>query len=81
MPGRPPGAQWANAIIGHFILFEQDRFLTIPVDLRALGVSAGFAILSGLGFGLLPALVAEPWVCTAIYDRLLHTPKIKHPEL
>ena len=23
----------------------------------------------------------DAWVCTAIYDRLLHTPKIKHPEL
>jgi len=23
----------------------------------------------------------DAWVCTAIYDRLLHTPQIKHPEL
>lgn len=51
-------AQWANAILSHRVLFDPAVEMTIPLDLRALGVAATVAILSGLGFGLLPALFA-----------------------
>lgn len=51
-------ANWANAILGRFILFNSTLPMTIPLDARALVVAAGIAIISGLGFGLLPALFA-----------------------
>jgi predicted permease len=51
-------AHWANALLGRFILFDSTLPMQIPLDTRALGVAAAIAILSGLGFGLLPALFA-----------------------
>lgn len=51
-------AQWANALLSRHVLFDSTVPLAIPLDLRALGVAAAVAILSGLGFGLLPAWLA-----------------------
>jgi predicted permease len=51
-------ARWGGALLLRLVSTHnaQQVFLTLPMDGRALGFTAGIAILTGLLFGMLPAL-------------------------
>lgn len=52
-------AVWCNDLIGRNIKLGLYSTLELPIDGRVLGFTAGISILAGLGFGLVPALLAS----------------------
>lgn len=52
-------AQWGNAFLGSQLLAINPDGPEIPIDWRVAGFAAAASLLSGTGFGLLPALFAS----------------------
>jgi predicted permease len=52
-------AYWSNGLIGRNIRIGLYSTLEMPIDGRVLAFTAGVSILAGLGFGLVPAILAS----------------------
>jgi len=52
-------ARWSNELIGRNIRLGLTSTLVMSIDGRVLGFTAAVSILAGLGFGLVPALLAS----------------------
>jgi predicted permease len=52
-------ARWCNDLIGRNIRLGLTSTLQMPIDGRVVAFTAAVAILAGIGFGLVPALVAS----------------------
>jgi predicted permease len=52
-------AHWSNELIGRNIRLGLNSTLDLPIDGKVLGFTALISILAGLGFGLVPALLAS----------------------
>jgi len=52
-------AHWSNDLIGRNIKLGLYSTLELPIDGPVLAFTAGISILAGLGFGLVPALLAS----------------------
>lgn len=51
-------ALWSNDLVGRSFSLGDNLHLDIPLDLRVLGFTLVVSILTGIGFGLLPAWLA-----------------------
>ena len=52
-------AAWENAIVGSFLVINNEDGFRIPIDGRVFAFAAVSAIISGLAFGLAPAWLAS----------------------
>jgi putative ABC transport system permease protein len=52
-------ARWCNDLIGRNIRLGLTSTLQLPIDGRVLGFTAIVSILAGIGFGLVPAILAS----------------------
>ncbi len=52
-------AHWCNELIGRNIRLGLTSTLHLPIDGRVLAYTAGVSILAGIGFGLIPAILAS----------------------